>query len=105
MSDTIARLQAIKRRHDFYARWLTVALAAAVCLVGGAFALAEIPFTQQYKTGTGLAIMFAAFVFYKIPHLSYRLNLRRFARDEESLRLMGGSWAQYKLRVLNQPLY
>ncbi len=105
MSDTISRLQAIKRRHDFYSRLLTVALAATVCLVGGTFALLGIPLTQQYKTVTGLAIMFAALVFYKIPHLSYRLNRRWFARDEENLRLMGGSWAQYKLRILNQPPY
>ena len=104
-SDTIARILAIRRRHDFYNRLLTVLLVLPVCAVGGAFWLAGIPLEERYKTTTGLAIMFLAFVFYKIPYFSYRLNCRRFAGDEDSLRLMGNGWRQYKSRILNQPLY
>ncbi len=105
MSDSIARLRLIKGCHDFYNRWLTAGLAALVCAVGGVFWLAGVPLAERYKMITGLAMLFLAFVLYKIPYFSYWLNRRRFAGDGENLRLMGGDWRQYKLRILNQPLY
>ena len=105
MSDTIERLCAIKRRHDFYNRALTVALALAVCAVGGALWFAEVALEARYKTVTGLVIMFLAFVFYKIPYFSYRLNRRRLTRGGEDLQIIGDNWRQYKLRILNQPIY
>ena len=105
MSDTIERLGLIKRRHDFYNRLLTLGLVALVCAVGGTLTLVGVPLVDRYPTATGIAIMFAAFVFYKVPYFSYRLTRRRFAHSEEDLQLMGGSWRQYKLRILNQPIY
>ncbi len=105
MPDTLAYIRTIKLRHDFYNRLLTAALTLIVCAVGAVFWLGGVPFEERYKTATGLVIMFLALVFYKIPYFAYRLNRRWFARDAESLHLMGDSWRQYKLRILNQPLY
>ncbi len=105
MPDTIERIGLIKSRHDFYNRWLTAGLAALVCAVGGALWLTEVSLTERYKMTAGLVIMLLAFVFYKIPYFSYRLNRRRFAGDKESLRLMGGDWRQYRSRMLNLPPY
>ena len=105
MSDTLSQLRVIRQRHDFYNRLLTFLLTLFVCAIGSALWLAGVPLEQGYKKSTGLFIMFLAFVFYKIPYFSYRLNCHWFSADEDNLRLMGSSWKQYKLRVLNQPLY
>ena len=105
MPETIERLRFIRRQHDFYNRSLTFFLALLVCATGCVLWLAGVPLEQEYKKGVGLAVMLLAFVFYKIPYLSYRLTRSRFSSDRETLRLMGDDWRQYKLRILNQPLY
>ena len=98
--DTLERLRRIKQSHDHYNRMLTVALAAVVCLTGLALWRAGVPLLDEYKPGVGLAIMFLAFVFYKIPYAAYRFNRRRYETDEESRNLMGPDWRQYKRRIL-----
>ena len=105
MSDTLERLRIIKRRHDFYNRLLTVVLTLPVCAFGGALWLAEVALETQHKTVTGLVIMLLALVFYKIPYFSYRLNRRWLEKSGGDLSLIGSNWRQYKLRILNQPLY
>ncbi len=99
---TIELLGRIRQSHDRYNRLLTVALAAAVCLAGVLLWRGDVPLLDRYKPGVGLAIMFLAFVFYKIPYFAYRLNRRRYGADEEGLRLMGAGWRQYKTRIMQQ---
>ena len=101
--DTLERLRRIRQSHDYYNRVLTVALAGAVCLTGFALWRAGVPLLDEYKPGVGLAIMFLAFVFYKIPYAAYRFNRRRYAADDESRGLMGHDWRQYKRRILQHP--
>ena len=101
MSDTLSRLQQIKRRHDSFNRLITLLLSAFVCTIGFSLWLAKVPVLDEYKPGTGLVIMGFAALFYKTPHVAYWLNRRHFADDAETLRLMGDSWQDYKLRILN----
>ena len=101
--DTLERLRRIKQSHYYYNRMLTVTLAGAVCAVGFALWRADVPLLDEYKPGVGLAIMFLAFVFYKIPYAAYRLNRRRYMADDESRNLMGITWRQYRRRILQHP--
>jgi len=100
--ETIELLAQIKRSHDRYNRLLTVALAAAVCLAGVLLWRGGVPLLDEHKPGVGLAIMFLALVFYKIPYIAYRLNRRRYAADADGLRLMGANWRQYRARIMQQ---
>ena len=98
--DTLERLRRIKQSHDHYNRVLTVALAGVVCAIGFVLWRAGVPLLDEHKPGVGLAIMFIAFVFYKIPYAAYRLNRRRYCADRDSLGLMGSGWRQYRRRIL-----
>ncbi len=101
MADTLTHIRAIRARHFFYNRALTVALMALVCATGGILALFETAAFDRYKMLTGTVIMLLAVLLYKIPYFAYRLNRAWFIKDQDSLQLMGDSWRLYKLRILN----
>ena len=101
MSDTLKQLQVIKSRHDTLNRFLTLLFSGLVCAAGFVLWWAEVPLLDRYKPATGLALMGLAVVFYKIPYFVYLLNRRRFSTDDVCLRLMGRTWKQYRMRILN----
>lgn len=100
--DTLKLLKRLKHEHDFYNRWLTVALGALVCLAGFILWQAGVPLLDQYKSVVGLVLMFLAFVFYNIPYLAYRLMRNRYRNDAEISKLMGRRWHLYKNRIMKR---
>ena len=98
MTDTLEKLQQIKRSHDYYSRLLTFAVVAVFCLLGLILWWKDVPLPDHLKPLIGFLIMFTAFLVYKIPHLVYLLNCRRFRDHPDCLRLMG-SWKEYKRHI------
>ena len=98
--ETLELLQQIKRRHDYYNRWLTVLLGGLVSFAFFALWWNDVALIDEYKSLTGLVMMFLAFVFYKLPYFAYRFNRRYYRQNEDGLNMMGKSWRQYRNRII-----
>lgn len=98
--ETLELLQQLKRHHDYYNRWLTVGLGATVSLVCLILWWNDVALLNQYKSLTGVILMFLAFVFYKLPYFAYRLNRRRYKDNEDGLNMMGNNWKQYRAKIM-----
>ena len=100
--DSIKLLQQIKREHDYYNRYLTLVLAAIVCLSALALWWTEVPLLDQYKAPVGLIMILLAFVFYNIPYAVYRILRSRYRNDEVMMQLIGKRWYFYKVNIMNR---
>lgn len=100
--ETLELLQQIKRSHDHYNRILTAVLGAAVSLACFALWWNDVALLDEYKSLTGITLMFLAFVFYKLPWFAYRLNRRRYLHNQDGLNMMGKNWRQYRVRIITR---
>ena len=98
--DTLELLQQIKRHHDYYNRWLTFGLGLLVSAVCLGLWWTGVVLVNEYKSLTGIILMFLAFVFYKLPYFAYWLNRRRYRNHSKGLDMMGKNWKQYRTKIL-----
>lgn len=98
MTETLEKLQQIKRSHDHCSRILTLAVVISFCLLGFVFWWQDVPLPDHLKPLVGFFLMFMAFLVYEIPHLVYYYNRWRFKEDSACLQLMG-SWKEYKKNI------
>ena len=100
MSDTLNLLQAIKQKHNELNRMFTLLLSSLVVCVSFLLWLNDVPLLLEYKPLTGIVLMVLAVIFYKIPYFAYLANCRYFADNGRANELMGGTWKQYRMRIV-----
>lgn len=101
VSEAVEQLQVIRDRHIRMTRGLTLGLSAWVIGTGFVLWASGVPLLDEYKPLTGLVIMVLAAVFYQVPRIAYHLNRRHFSGKDGYAGLMGESWNEYKMRIVN----